>query len=127
MRRVITACLLASTLAAAFGVGIASAQTVIKYNRPRLYVYDLAGNPLREVHSKDLPTNVPVVAKGTGGTVGVRVNGEILYFDPMNVVVEGATGPCQAGSVVAARPATSGYAASSGPLDSGGGGCKLGK
>lgn len=124
MTRVWKTAILAVALAAT--AGSVSAQTVLKYTKPKLYIYDAAGNPIGEKLAKDLPANPQVEGEGKGRTVGIRVDGKLIYLDPSNVVVDKAgKGPCTGAAVVQGREASSGYAASGGRLNSGGGGCSL--
>lgn len=124
MTRLIRVSLLACALLALSGTGLAEAQTIVRYTRAKLYYFDKDGNPRGEVSTRELPVNVPAEGEGRGRTVGVRWKGQVIYLDPGSVVLDGASRePCVTGKAVAARAPTQGYAASSGKLALGSGGC----
>src|ERR1017187_4146125 len=79
--------------------------------RPSLRTFDAQGQPLGEVKAGDLHLPTPIVGRGVGGSIGVRLGSGVVYLRGLDVQTQGMNATCTPVQA-AARPAGSAYAAS---------------
>lgn len=96
-------CLLVPSVALAAG-------TVTKVLRPQVHTFDATGQPIGMLNATDLKVPTPIVAMGTGGSIGVSQGGRTIYLRGLDVQTTGVNAACQPvqGS---ARTSGSSYAA----------------
>ena len=107
--------LLVPTLAMAAGMG-----SVTKVLRPQVHTFDDKGQPTGTLAATDLKVPAPIVAMGTGGSIGVNHAGKVVYLRGLDVQTEGLNATCKPVQT-AARSSGSAYAATNmglgGPAD----------
>jgi len=107
--------LLVPTLAMAAGMG-----SVTKVLRPQVHTFDDKGQPTGTLAATDLKVPAPIVAMGTGGSIGVNHAGKVVYLRGLDVQTEGLNATCKPVQT-AARASGSSYAATNmglgGPAD----------
>jgi hypothetical protein len=103
-------CLLAALLLPA-AASAADLGSVTKTLRPQLRTFDDKGAPLGQVPAASLKLPAPIVAMGTGNSVGVRLDGKVVYLRGLDVLTSGGKANCRPVQS-AARAAGSSYAAS---------------
>jgi hypothetical protein len=107
--------LLVPAVALAAGMG-----TVTKVLRPQVHTFDDKGQPTGTLAAADLKTPAPIVAMGTGGSIGVNHAGKVIYLRGLDVQTEGLNATCKPVQT-AARASGSAYAATNmglgGPAD----------
>ena len=100
--------------ALALAGGAAAAENlgkVTKILRSQVRTFDAKGLPLGQVASSSIKTPAPIVGYGVGHSIGVTVNGKVVYLRGLDVLTDAAKANC-APVQAAARPAGSAYAAS---------------
>jgi hypothetical protein len=75
------------------GVALAGGM-VTKYLRPQLHTYDAHGQPLGVVSSADLKAPTPIVAMGTGGSIGIAYQGKTIFLRGLDVQTSGVNAAC---------------------------------
>jgi hypothetical protein len=107
--------LLVPAVAMAAGMG-----TVTKVLRPQVHTFDDHGQPTGTLAATDLKVPTPIVAMGTGGSIGVSHAGKVVYLRGLDVQTEGLNATCKPVQT-AARASGSAYAATNmglgGPAD----------
>ncbi|MET0294742.1 MAG: hypothetical protein ABW042_06950 [Phenylobacterium sp.] len=109
MRRVslVLAAVLLLAPAAAFADGLGN---VVKVLRPKLNAFDETGAPAGQIDAKSIRTPAPIVGYGKGNSVGVKVDGKVVYLRGLDVQTDGAKAQCKPVQA-AARASGSAYAA----------------
>jgi hypothetical protein len=94
--------------------------TVTKVLRPQVHTFDDHGQPTGTLAAADLKVPTPIVAMGTGGSIGVNHGGKVIYLRGLDVQTEGLNATCKPVQT-AARASGSAYAATNmglgGPAD----------
>ena len=97
-----------------------AAGTVTKVLRPQVHTFDDKGHPTGTLAAGDLKVPAPIVAMGTGGSIGVNHGGKVIYLRGLDVQTEGLNAACKPVQS-AARASGSSYAATNmglgGPAD----------
>jgi len=97
-----------------------AAGTVTKVLRPQVHTFDDKGQPTGTLAAGDLKVPAPIVAMGTGGSIGVNHGGKVIYLRGLDVQTEGLNAACKPVQSVA-RASGSSYAATNmglgGPAD----------
>jgi hypothetical protein len=106
---------LVPAVAMAAGMG-----TVTKVLRPQVHTFDDKGQPTGTLAAADLRVPAPIVAMGTGGSIGVNHDGKVVFLRGLDVQTEGLNATCKPVQT-AARSSGSSYAATNmglgGPAD----------
>jgi hypothetical protein len=106
---------LVPAVAMAAGMG-----TVTKVLRPQVHTFDDKGQPTGTLAAADLRVPAPIVAMGTGGSIGVNHDGKVVFLRGLDVQTEGLNATCKPVQT-AARSSGSAYAATNmglgGPAD----------
>jgi hypothetical protein len=106
---------LVPAVAMAAGMG-----TVTKVLRPQVHTFDDKGQPTGTLAAGDLRVPAPIVAMGTGGSIGVNHDGKVVFLRGLDVQTEGLNATCKPVQT-AARSSGSSYAATNmglgGPAD----------
>jgi len=87
-----------------------AAGSVTKVLRPQVHTFDASGQPAGVLNAADLKVPAPIVAMGTGGSIGVSVGGKTVYLRGLDVQTSGVNATCQPVQG-AARASGSSYAA----------------
>jgi hypothetical protein len=87
-----------------------AAGTVIKVLRPQVHTFDAKGQPIGVLAAADLKVPAPIVAMGTGGSIGVNHGGTVVFLRGLDVQTQGVNATC-APVQTAARSSGSAYAA----------------
>ena len=93
---------------------------VTKVLRPTVRTFDAKGQPLGQLKATDLKLPAPIVGRGVGASIGVKVGVNTVYLRGLDVQTEGMNARCTPVQT-AARPAGTAYAATNmglgGPAD----------
>jgi hypothetical protein len=87
-----------------------AAGTVTKVLRPQVHTFDDSGQPTGVLNATDLKVPAPIVAMGTGGSIGVSHDGKTIFLRGLDVQTIGVNAACQPVQG-AARASGSSYAA----------------
>ena len=72
-----------------------AAGTVTKVLRPQVHTFDDKGQPTGTLAAGDLKVPAPIVAMGTGGSIGVNHGGKVIYLRGLDVQTEGLNAACK--------------------------------
>lgn len=93
---------------------------VTKVLRPTIRTFDAKGQPLGQLKASDIKLPAPIIGRGVGASIGVKVGVNTVYLRGLDVQTEGMNAKCTPVQA-AARPAGSAYAATNmglgGPAD----------
>jgi hypothetical protein len=84
--------------------------TVTKILRPTVHVFDAHGQPAGTLDASSVKVPAPIVAMGTGGSVGINQGGKVVFLRGLDVQTTGVTAACKPVQT-AARAQGSSYAA----------------
>jgi hypothetical protein len=84
--------------------------TVTKILRPQVHTFDAKGQPTGTLNASDIKTPAPILALGTGGSIGIGHDGKTVFLRGLDVQTQGLNATCKPVQG-AARAAGSSYAA----------------
>ena len=104
------AALAAVTVALMLPAAALAGGTVTKILRPQVHVFDAKGQPAGTLNASDVKVPAPIVAMGTGGSVGINQGGKVVFLRGLDVQTQGVTAACKPVQT-ASRSSGSSYAA----------------
>ena len=68
---------------------------VTKFLRPTVNTFDAQGQPAGKLNASDVKLPAPVVELGKGKSIGIKVNGKVVFVRGLDVQTEGLQAKCE--------------------------------